>query len=391
MKPLLDYCERELPWLLETIEALVCLESPSGDAAAISRCMAELSTLLSDIGGTVGRLPAGAAGEPLRAEFGSGARQVLLLGHIDTVWPVGTLASRPFRQHDGMLYGPGVFDMKAGLAIAVLAVRALAHEAEGLPGRIVMLVTADEETGSASSRAVIEAEALASEAVLVLEPALPGGALKTSRKGCGEFVLRVSGRAAHAGVDPERGASAVSELARQVLRIEELRNQAAGTTVNVGVIRGGSRPNVVAADAEAVIDVRTASAGEAARVAGALRALTPVDARTTLTVSGGIDRPPMERSAGVVALFALAQEAAAALGRALGEGGTGGGSDGNLTAALGVPTLDGLGAVGGGAHADDEHVSVADLPWRAALLGGLLRRIQAVYTGSSTGRVPRPA
>jgi glutamate carboxypeptidase len=391
MKPLLDYCERELPWLLETIEALVCLESPSGDAAAISRCMAELSTLLSDIGGTVGRLPAGAAGEPLRAEFGSGARQVLLLGHIDTVWPVGTLASRPFRQHDGMLYGPGVFDMKAGLAIAVLAVRALAHEAEGLPGRIVMLVTADEETGSASSRAVIEAEALASEAVLVLEPALPGGALKTSRKGCGEFVLRVSGRAAHAGVDPERGASAVSELARQVLRIEELRNQAAGTTVNVGVIRGGSRPNVVAADAEAVIDVRTASAGEAARVAGALRALTPVDARTTLTVSGGIDRPPMERSAGVAALFALAQEAAAALGRALGEGGTGGGSDGNLTAALGVPTLDGLGAVGGGAHADDEHVSVADLPWRAALLGGLLRRIQAVYTGSSTGRVPRPA
>jgi glutamate carboxypeptidase len=391
MKPLLDYCERELPWLLETIEALVCLESPSGDAAAISRCMAELSTLLSDIGGTVGRLPAGAAGEPLRAEFGSGARQVLLLGHIDTVWPVGTLASRPFRQHDGMLYGPGVFDMKAGLAIAVLAVRALAHEAEGLPGRIVMLVTADEETGSASSRAVIEAEALASEAVLVLEPALPGGALKTSRKGCGEFVLRVSGRAAHAGVDPERGASAVSELARQVLRIEELRNQAAGTTVNVGVIRGGSRPNVVAADAEAVIDVRTASAGEAARVAGALRALTPVDARTTLTVSGGIDRPPMERSAGVAALFALAQEAAAALGRALGEGGTGGGSDGNLTAALGVPTLDGLGAVGGGAHADDEHVLVADLPWRAALLGGLLRRIQAVYTGSSTGRVPRPA
>ena len=378
MKELLAYCERELPWLLETIEALVRLESPSGDAAAINRCRRNSNPGSSVSGGVVTRLPGGPAGDHLRFEIGSGARQVLLLGHIDTVWPVGTLAARPFRVEGGRLHGPGVFDMKAGLAMAALALKALAEGPDELPGTIVLLVTADEETGSAASRAVIEAEALASVAVLVLEPALPGGALKTSRKGCGEFVLRVSGRAAHAGIEPEKGASAVSELARQIPRIEALQDAAAGTALNVGVIRGGSRPNVVAADAEAVIDVRVASAAEAARVAGALRALEPVDARTRLAVSGGIDRPPMERSAGAASLFAIARAVAADLGHALGEGGTGGGSDGNLTAALGVPTLDGLGAVGGGAHAADEHVSVADLPWRAALLAGLLRRILIV-------------
>jgi glutamate carboxypeptidase len=378
MRSVLAYCERELPWLLDMIEALVCLESPSGDAHAINRCAARLESRLSGQGGVVSRLPGGSAGDHVRAEFGSGTRQVLLLGHIDTVWPVGTLARLPFRTAGGMLHGPGVFDMKAGLAMAALALRALAQSPGGLPGRVVLLATADEETGSAASRPAIEAEALRSAAVLVLEPALPGGALKTSRKGCGEFVLRIGGRAAHAGVEPEKGASAISELARQVPRIEALQDAAAGTTLNVGVIRGGSRPNVVAADAEAVIDVRVASAEEAARVTGSLRALAPVDPRTRLAVAGGIDRPPMERSAGVAALFAIARAVAVELGHALEEGSTGGGSDGNLTAALGVPTLDGLGAVGGGAHADNEHVSIADLPWRAALLAGLLRRILAV-------------
>ena len=378
MKSLLAFCERELPWLIETIEALVCLESPSGDAAAINRCAAELESRLGGLGGRVTRLPGGPAGDHLRAEFGSGARRVLLLGHIDTVWPAGTLARRPFRAEGGRLYGPGVFDMKAGLALAGLAVKALAQESDGLPGVVVLLVTADEETGSAVSRGIIEAEARVSDAALVLEPALPGGALKTRRKGCGEFVLRVSGRAAHAGIEPELGASAISELARQILRIEALRDAAAGTAVNVGVVRGGSRPNVVAADAEAMIDVRVASAAEATRVTAALLALKPVDPGTQVAVAGGIDRPPMERSAAGAALFAVAQAVAADLGRTLGEGGTGGGSDGNLTAALGVPTLDGLGAVGGGAHADNEHVTTADLPWRAALVAGLLRRILAV-------------
>ena len=378
MEPLLRYCERERPWLLETIETLVRLESPSGDAPAIDRCLTALESRLHGCGGALARVTGGPAGDHLVAEFGAGPRRVLLLGHIDTVWPAGTITSQPFRSEGGRIYGPGVFDMKAGLALAALALRALADGAGGWPGRVALLVTADEETGSASSRALIEAEARASDAVLVLEPALPGGSLKTSRKGCGGFELRVTGRAAHAGIEPERGASAVSELARQVLRIEALSDPAAGTTVTVGVIGGGTRPNVVPAEAHARIDVRAATAPEAARLSAAFANLEPVDPRTSLAVSGGFDRPPMERTPGTAHLFALASAVAAGLGRTLGEGGTGGGSDGNLTAAIGVPTLDGLGATGGGAHAVDEHVETGDLAWRAALLAGLLRRILAV-------------
>ena len=377
MEPLLRYCEREQLWLLETIEALVRLESPSGDAAAIDRCLTALESRLQGLDGTLTRVTGGAAGDHLKAEFGAGARRVLLLGHADTVWPAGTITRQPFRSEDGRLYGPGVFDMKAGLALAALALRALAGATGGWPGRVALLVTADEEIGSATSRALIEAEARASDAVLVLEPALPGGALKTSRKGCGGFELRVAGRAAHAGIEPERGASAVSELARQVLQIEALGDPAAGTTVTVGVVHGGTRPNVVPAEARALIDVRATTATEAARLTAAFAGLAPVDPRTLLAVSGGFDRPPMERSPATAHLFALASEAAAELGRRLGEGGTGGGSDGNLTAAIGVPTLDGLGATGGGAHAVDEHVETGDLAWRAALLAGLLRRILA--------------
>jgi glutamate carboxypeptidase len=378
MTPLLTYCERELPWLIAAIEALVRLESPTGDEAAINACAAELERRFRAIGASVSRLPGGPAGDHLRAEFGSGPRQALVLGHLDTVWPVGTLAARPLRIEHGRLYGPGVFDMKAGLALAIFAIKALADSASGVPGRTIVLVTTDEETGSAASRAAIEREAAASDAVLVLEPPLPGGGLKTSRKGCGEFVVRVTGIPAHAGIEPERGASAISELVRQIARIEAMGDAASATTVTVGTIRGGTRTNVVPAAAEATIDVRVASVEEAERVAAALRGLTPAHPRTRLHVSGGIDRPPMVRSAGVAALFALAQQVAAALGRTLAEGGTGGASDGNFTAALGVPTLDGLGAIGGGAHASDEHVSIADLSWRAALIAGLLRQIVAV-------------
>jgi glutamate carboxypeptidase len=377
MQSLLAHCERELPWLIETIEALVRLESPTGDAAAINRCGAELQRRLVELGGRVRRLPREAAGDHLRAEFGSGRRQVLILGHFDTVWPVGTLSGRPIRHDKGRMFGPGVFDMKAGLGLAMLAVKALAASPGGVPGRIVMLTTSDEETGSATSRTAIEEEARQSEAVLVLEPSLPGGALKTSRKGCGEFVLRVDGIAAHAGIEPERGASAISELVRQIAAVEAMHDPGQGTTVNVGVIRGGSRPNVVAAEAEAVIDVRVATSAAAVRITEALGSLLPRDPRTRLTLSGGIDRLPLERTPGVVALLQHAQAVAGELGRNLGEGGTGGGSDGNLTAAVGVPTLDGLGAVGAGAHAIDEYVTVQDLPWRAALVAGLLKRILA--------------
>jgi glutamate carboxypeptidase len=257
----------------------------------------------------------------------------------------------------------------------MLAVRALQSTGRPPGVRVVLLLTTDEETGSATSRALVEAEARRSGAVLVLEPSLPGGALKTSRKGCGGYDLVVRGVAAHAGIDPRAGASAVRELARQILRLEALQDLDRGISLNVGLIAGGTRPNVVPDLATAKIDVRVPAMADAARVDAALRALAPELRGTTLEISGGIDRPPLERTPAVMALYEEARIVAAELGRALGEGGTGGGSDGNFTAALGVPTLDGLGAVGDGAHAIHEHVIVADLPWRAALLAGLIHRL----------------
>jgi glutamate carboxypeptidase len=257
----------------------------------------------------------------------------------------------------------------------MMAIRAIERVQAAHRLRRVVLLTADEETGSRSSRTAIEAEARQSEAVLVLEPALPGGAVKTSRKAVGEFELTVRGVAAHAGVDPGSGASAIHELARQVARLELLQDRARGVSVNVGVISGGSRSNVVAAEARASIDARAPGMEDARRVEEAIRALSPVDARTTLSIAGGFDRPPLERSPAVVRLYNMARDVARDLGRTLEEGSTGGGSDGSFTAALGIPTLDGLGAVGDGAHAAHEHVIVSELPWRAALLAGLIDRI----------------
>ncbi len=373
---LLGYCESQGEWLGEIVERLVRLESPSTDKAAVDRCGAAVEELLVSAGGDVRRLRQEARGDHLRAEWSGGGPRVLLLGHFDTVWPVGQLERMPVRRADGRLYGPGVFDMKAGIGVALLAVRALhAVEAAPLPA-IVMLWTTDEEIGSATSRAAIEEEARASAAVLVLEPSLPGGGAKTSRKGVGEFELSVHGVSAHAGVDPGKGASAIHEMARQILAIEALRDLPLGISVNVGVVEGGSRPNVVAEYASAKIDVRVPTLADAARLDAALRGLRPQIPGTRLELTGGIERPPFERSPGVVRLYELARTAAAALGRELAEGGTGGGSDGNFTGALGVPTLDGLGPMGDGAHALHEHVIEADLPWRAALLASLLTRLR---------------
>jgi glutamate carboxypeptidase len=236
-----------------------------------------------------------------------------------------------------------------------------------------MLWTTDEEIGSGTSRAAIEAEARAASAVLVLEPALPGGALKTSRKGCGEFEITVHGIAAHAGLDPGKGASAIHELAAQIAAIERLQDLPKGISVNVGIVSGGTRPNVVAEEARAVVDARAPTRDAALAIESAMRSLQPVRPGTRLTVKGGFERPPMERGPGVVGLLARASRVAAAFGRELREGGAGGGSDGNFTAALGVPTLDGLGAVGDGAHAAHEYVEISALPWRAALIAGLLQ------------------
>jgi glutamate carboxypeptidase len=377
MEPLLSYCEAQLSQIVETTETLVRLESPSTDKTAVDRCGHELASRLARLGAHVETLPQTECGDHIRAEVPGDGRPVLLLGHFDTVWPLGTLRRMPVARRDGHLQGPGTFDMKAGLAIALTAVDALRKTGTAHPP-VVMLWTTDEEIGSRTSRATIEAEARNARAVLVLEPSLPGGALKTSRKGCGEFELTVHGVAAHAGLDPGRGASAIHELASQIAAIERLQDLPRGISVNVGVVTGGTRPNVVAEEARAVIDVRVPTAADGERIEAAIRALQPARPGTRLSIRGGFERPPLERSAGVARLFDLARDVARALGRDLTEGATGGGSDGNFTAALGVPTLDGLGPVGDGAHAQHEHVVMSELPWRAALVAALLNRIQAL-------------
>ena len=268
--------------------------------------------------------------------------------------------------------------MKAGIAIGMLATRALLERGPSLPHRIVMLWTSDEEIGSESSRAAIEEEAVRSAAVLVLEPSLPGGAVKTARKGCGGFQVTVRGVAAHAGIEPQKGASAVQELAHQILRINALQNLERGISINVVQVSGGLRSNVIPDEARAVVDVRVPTVSAAAEVEAAFSALRPVDGRTSVEARGGFDRPPLERTDKVRRLYSEARDVARELGQDLGEGGTGGGSDGNFTAALGIPTLDGLGAVGDGAHALHEHVEIDALADRAALIAGLVTRINGL-------------
>lgn len=372
---LLTYCEAQHAWLRDQIETLVRLESPSTDKGAVDRCGGELSARLAQLGAAVTRLTQTERGDHVRAEFAGSAKQVLILGHLDTVWPVGQLERMPLREQDGRLHGPGVFDMKSGIGIAMLAMRALGELQEPDLPRVVMLWTTDEEIGSGTSRGAIEEEARRSAAVLVLEPSLPGGAAKTSRKGCGEFTLTVHGISAHAGLDPSKGASAIHELAHQIVAIQSLQDLERGISLNVGVVEGGSRTNVVAERAVAHIDVRVPAMADAARIEQAVKALRPRLRGTRLEIEGGVGRPPLERGPHVVRLYEAARRAAAELGRELGEGGTGGGSDGNFTAALGVPTLDGLGPSGDGAHAVHEHVLLADLPWRAALVASTVARL----------------
>lgn len=357
------------------LETLVRLESPSTDKAAVDRCGTVLAGMLRAAGADVDVLSQAERGNHLRARVPGEGRPVLILGHFDTVWPAGTLERMPLRRDGDRLYGPGTFDMKAGIAIALGAIGALRATRTTHPP-MTMLWTTDEEIGSETSRDTIESEARHAAVVLVLEPALPGGALKTARKGCGEFEVTVHGVAAHAGLDPGKGASAIHELASQIAAIERFQDLPRGISVNVGIIAGGSRPNVVAEEARAIVDVRAPTREAADAVEAAFRGLQPARPGTRLTVKGGFERPPMERSPAGVELFSRASAVAFSLGRELGEGSAGGGSDGNFTAALGVPTLDGLGAIGDGAHAAHEHVDVTALPWRAALVAGLLARLE---------------
>lgn len=365
--------ERERNWVVDVVRDLAERESPSTDPAALETCAVAFEVRCREAGATVRREPGREANHVL-AEWPGHGRPVLLLGHFDTVWPVGQLARMPVRLEDGRLFGPGVLDMKAGLAIALTAMKVLDAVAPAVRPPVRLLATADEEVGSRSSRALIEQLARESAAVFVLEPAIPGGAVKTARKGVGEFELVVHGVSAHSGADPGAGASAVHELARQIQAIEALADPSTGLSVNVGVVEGGTRSNVVAERARAVIDVRVSRAADAAAIEAALAGLRPTRDRIRLEVTGGVNRPPMERTAGVARLFELARAVAAGWGEDLREGATGGASDGNFTAALGVPTLDGLGGVGDGPHALHEHAIVDYLPRRAALVAGLLAK-----------------
>jgi glutamate carboxypeptidase len=376
MPSILDFCLGEQDYLLDTLQTLVRLESPSTDKQAVDRCGAVLEQELRAMDARLARVACADAGDHLRAEFGGGGAQVLVLAHFDTVWPVGQLDRMPLRREDGRLYGPGVYDMKGGIAMALLALRALQAAAPSRLPHIVLLLTTDEETGSLTSRPIIEDEARQSAAVLVLEPSMPdSGALKTARKGCATFELRVRGIAAHSG-EPQKGVSAVLELAEQLLAVERFA-LGADVSITACMAGGGARANVVPDEAWAMFDVRMPSLADAVQVEAALRALCPCRAGASLTLLGGLERPPLERTAAVGRLFEMARSIAADMGLALCEGTSGGVSDGNFTAALGVPTLDGLGAVGGGAHALAEHVELAALAPRAALLAGLLARLGA--------------
>jgi len=366
--------------ILELLAQLVRLESPSRDKPSLDRLATLIAARLGHLGATVEIVANGNGGDHVLGRFaGAGKlRPALVLGHFDTVWPLGTLEKMPFRvDAERIAFGPGIFDMKASLAILLTVLDQLRKIGKPLQRPIWVLFTSDEEIGSPTSRALIEKLAIDSAYALVLEPALANGGLKTSRKGVGRFRLEVEGRAAHAGVAPQDGRSAVVELAHQILRFQAMQDLSAGTTINIGVIQGGTTSNVVPANASADIDVRVVSVAEESRIVAAFQALVPAIDGIRLHLAGSFNRPPMERTPAVAALFEQARAIAReSLGLALTEGSTGGASDGNFTAALGVPTLDGLGARGGGAHADDEHVLVSSLSERAALLFHLLQSLR---------------
>jgi glutamate carboxypeptidase len=377
MRALLAGARRKQAAILELIQKLVCAESPSDDKSAVDACGMLATSCARALGGRVRLHPQRGFGGVIEARFGPRRRKaavkpVLLLGHIDTVWPLGTLKTMPCRVADGRLWGPGALDMKAGIAMALTAIEMLAEA--GLPDReIVLLLNSDEEVGSPVSRPITERVAAECSAVYVLEPA-QGLAYKTARKGTGNWRVDIRGVAAHAGVDFEKGASALRELAHVIETVSAWTDLKRGLTVSVGLAAGGSKTNVIPAEAWAEVDVRIARKADAPRVERRFAALRPLDKRCTLAVSGGINRPPMERTRGTIALFRHARALAAELGLDLDEAATGGASDGNFTSALGIPTLDGMGAVGEGAHARHESILIEHLAPRTALLAGLLAR-----------------
>jgi glutamate carboxypeptidase len=374
-KGLMEAAGGQAAWMKETLRALVEVESPSDDKVAVDAAARMVAELAEGLGAKTKLHKQKAFGDVLEVQFGSvrrGQKSVLLLGHLDTVWPLGTLAKMPWREKDGRFWGPGVLDMKSGVVMALAAMRVLGEA--GVRRPVTLLLNSDEEVGSPVSRPITERLALASEAVLVLEPA-QGLACKTARKGVGDYHLHVTGVASHSGVDFERGHSAVLELARLIEKVAGFTDLRVGRTVNPGVISGGTRSNVIAEHAYADVDVRIAKASDAAKVEKLFRGLRCEDKACRLEITGGLNRPPMERKPGIVALYKKARGLAGGLGFVLDEAATGGGSDGNFTAALGVPTLDGLGSVGEGAHAAHESIMIEHLVPRTALLAALIASI----------------
>lgn len=374
---LLDFFQSRLNESLDTLRQLVEMESHSHDKPGIDALAEFLAAEFSSLGAEVEIFPDRARGNALKAHWrtDTGRKPLLLLGHLDTVWPRGTALMRPFRVEGGSAFGPGVFDMKSGILLSLLACRALNEEIVKPGSDVIFLFTADEEIGTETGRPHLTASAPGCGAVLCLEPPLPGGRAKTFRKGVGTWRLRVRGVSAHAGVDHAKGANAIVELSRQLIRVQEMTDYSRGVTVSVGRFQGGTASNVVPDDAEAIVDFRVSAIADGQHLESLVRNLQPVDPRCTLTVEGGLNRPPLERTEAVIALFQKARNLAMELGMDLGEGSTGGGSDGSFTAAMGIPTLDGLGVDGDGAHAADEHICVNDIPPRAALLCRLVETI----------------
>jgi len=365
--------------MVRTLGLFVRCESPSHDKRAVDRFGEIVAAQWRERDAKVRVLAVAKRGNQVRAEIddlGSGTRtkqQIMILGHLDTVYPLGTLAKTPFRISGGRAWGPGTFDMKGGLVLALFALDALKAAGIEPAKRLVFLWTSDEEIGSESSRQAIETEALRSDAVLVLEPSFGrDGRLKTARKGVGSAQITVTGRSAHAGVDPEKGVNAVQELALQIERLMKVSNRGLGIAVQTTVVSGGTVSNVIPEHAHAEVDIRFSRAADGPRLNRKLRSFGPISKGARVEIRGGTNRPPLERTAAVRALFRHAQSLMRDMGLPLGEAATGGGSDGNLTGALGVPTLDGLGAVGDFPHSPREHIIIRALPERAALLAGLL-------------------
>jgi glutamate carboxypeptidase len=370
----LRYFEARQEQIVQTIREFVEIESPSDHKPAADRMGAFLAGSFEAIGGRAQVHHSDDFADSVQIDFPGQlqVKPILLLGHFDTVYPLGTLATMPCHVAGDRMHGPGVLDMKSGIALMLYAIAALQTWHGALPRPVTVFLVSDEEVGSYSSRAITEALAKESAAVLVLEPAGPRGSVKTARKGVGEYILNVKGVAAHAGLDPGKGHSAILELARQITVVSKLNDLQRGLSVNPGVIRGGTRTNVIAAEATIEIDVRIKQAKQAAALDRKFRTLKPFDKHCKLSIEGGINRMPMERTAGVAALYKKAQAIAKQIDWKLEEAAVGGGSDGNFTAGMGIPTLDGMGGDGHGAHAVHEHIVISELPRRALLLAGMI-------------------